>query len=192
MTPVFRIRSLTFAAILLTILMSVLAIAPSGPQSWISVSAQAAPKTADGDRFFLKIDGVDGEATETGHAGDIAARSFTWSESRIADSSSRVQTKDFQITMAFDKSSPLLMRKTAVRERIANAALVARNTLGQDYLKWTLTDVILTSFQVDGTTGHGKPIVTFAMSVGKMDVEYRPQLYNGGLGPAVKAGWEAK
>lgn len=164
----------------------------AGSSSWTMVSAQTAPKIAPGDHFFLSMDGVAGEATETGHSGDLAVRSFAWGESRTTDSSSRVQTRDFQITMALDKSSPILMRKTAVRERIAKATLVARNPLGQDYLKWTLTDVILTSFQVDGAAGQGKPVVTFAMNAGKMDVEYRPQLYNGGLGQAVKAGWEAK
>lgn len=187
-----QIRSLTFAAILLAALMGVFLVTPSREQSWIRVSAQTAPKIPLGDRLFLKIDGVEGETTETGHGGDLMLRSFAWSESRMTDSSSRVQTKDFQITMALDKSSPVLMRKTAVRERIAKATLVARNPLGQDYLKWTLTDVILTSFQMDGAVGQGKPLVTFAMNAGKMDVEYRPQLYNGGLGPAVKAGWEAK
>jgi len=188
---VLRIRSLTSAAILLTLLMGVFLIAPSGPESWTSVSAQAAPRTAPGDRFYVNIDGVEGESTEAGHVGDLVVRSFTWSESRT-DVSSKVQTKDFQTVMAFDKSSPLLMRKTAVRDRLAKATLTARNPLGQDYLKWTLADVILTSFQVDGTAGQGKPLVTFTMNVGTMNVEYRPQLNNGGLGPAVKAGWEAR
>lgn len=180
------------AAILLSMLMVVFLASVAGEHSWTPASAQTAPKTAPGDHFFLSVDGVAGEATETGHSGDLAVRSFAWGESRTTDSSSRVQTRDFQITMALDKSSPLLMRKAAVRERIAKATLVARNPLRQDYLRWTLTDVILTSFQVDGTAGQGKPVVTFAMNIGKMDVEYRPQLYNGGLGPAVKAGWEAR
>ena len=43
----------------------------------------------------------------------------------------------------------------------------------------------------DGTAGQGKPIVSLDMAVNKIDVEYRPQLYSGGLGPAVKGGWQA-
>ncbi|NOS68230.1 MAG: type VI secretion system tube protein Hcp [Candidatus Peribacteraceae bacterium] len=186
-----RIRSIVPAALLLFMTAGVLMMVPAD-SSWQHVSAQAAPKTAPGDRFFLKIDGVSGEATESDHVGDLALRSFVWSESRTTDSSSKVQTKDFRAVMALDASSPLLMRKTAVRERIAKATLAVRNSLGQDYLKWTMTDVILTSFQVEGTSGQGKPVATFDMNVGKMDLEYRPQLYNGGLGPAVKTGWEAR
>ena len=187
-----RIRSLLPATLLLILTAGVLLIAPAGSSTWTSVSAQAAPKAAPGDRFYLKIDGVQGESTETDHVGDLMVRSFTWRESRTTDSSSKVQTKDFQVTMAFDTSSPHLAHKTAVRDRIAKAVLYARTPLGQDYLKWTMTEVILTSFQVDGTAGQGKPLVTFAMNVGKMDVEDRAQLNNRGLSPAVKDGWATK
>ena len=159
--------------------------------SWEHVSAQTAPRTAPGDRFFLKIDGLAGEVTEADHVGELALRSFTWSASRT-DTSTKVQTKDFHSVMAFDAASPLLMRKTAIRERIAKAVLTVRNPLGQDYLKWTMSDVILTSVQMEGTAGQGKPLVTFDMNVAKIDVEYRPQFTNGGLGPSAKTGWEAR
>ena len=186
-----RFRSIVPAALLLLFIAGMFAVAPAASPAWLRVSAQSAPKAAPGDRFFLKIDGIVGEVTEADHVGDLALRSFTWSAFRT-DTSAKVQTKDFHAVMAFDTASPLLMRKTAIRERIAKAVLTARNPLGQDYLKWTMTDVILTSVQLDGTAGQGKPLVTFDMNVAKIDVEYRPQFTNGGLGPAAKTGWETR
>ena len=186
-----RIRLIAPAAILSALLAGFLLFSPRDAGEWATASAQGA-SPSPGSQFFLKIDGVDGEATETDHGGELALRSFSWSETKNLDTSSRVQTKDFHASMAFEKSSPVLMRKTAVRERIAKAVLTARNGNGQDYLKWTMTDVILTGFQVEGTWGTGRPTASFDMNVGKMDLEYRPQLYNGGLGPATKTGWEAK
>ena len=181
-----RIRFIVPSVLLLTLLAGFLMLPQRDSGAWIA--AAQGVTAAPGSQFFLKIDGVEGEAT----GGELALRSFTWSQTKSLDTSSRVQTKDFHAVMAFDKSSPLLMRKTAVRERIAKAVLTARNASGQDYLKWTMTDVILTGFQVEGTSGPGKPMASFDMNVAKMDLEYRPQLYNGGLGPAVKTGWEAK
>lgn len=190
MLSVLRIRALLPAALLLMMTAGVLLIVPE-ETPWQHVSAEAPPKTAPGDRFFLKLDGIEGEATETGHNGELALRSFSWSQTRT-DVSVKVQAKDFHAVMAFDTSSPALLRKNAVRERSAKAVLFVRNAIGQDYLKWTMSDVIVAMVQVEGTAGAGKPLVTFDLNVGKIDLEYRPQLYNGGLGPAVKAGWEAR
>ena len=188
-----RIRSLLPASVLLVTAAAVIFVAPVGSSSsWTAVSAQAAPKTALGDRLFLKLDGIDGEATETDHSGELAVQSFSWSESRTADTSVRPQVKDFHIVMRADKAAPILMKKSATRGIIGKAVLSVRNSLGQDYMKWTIGDAYVSSFQIEETTGQTKPQVTFDLAVSRIDVEYRPQLFTGGLGPAVKAGWDAK
>ena len=171
---------------------AVLFMAPAGPAAWTHADAQTLPKPSGGDRIFLKIDGVEGEATESDHVGDLNVRSFNWGESRAIDSSAKAQIKDFHVVTALDKASPLLMRKTAVRDRISKAVLTIRNSLGQDYTKWTLGDIVVTGLQIEGTAGQGKPEVSFDLNFSKIDAEYRAQLYNGGLSPAVKASWDAK
>ena len=188
----FRFRSIISACLFLAITVGVVMMSPVSAPSWTHVLAETAPRPVQGDRLFLKIDGVDGEATETDHVGDLAVQSFAWSESRSTDSSAKAQIKDFHIVTALDKSSPLLMRKSVARERIAKVTLTVRNSVGQDYSKWTLGDVFVTSFAIEDTWGQSKPKVTFDLNFGKIDAEYRPQLYTGGLGPAVKAGWDAK
>ncbi len=187
-----RFSSSLFASLLITATIGLLVTAPAGSPSWTNVSAQNAPRPAAGDRLFLKIDGVEGEAAEADHAGDVVLQSFNWSQTRGTDSSSKVQMKEFRVTMWADKAMPILMRKTAARERIAKVTLAVRNQLGQDYVKWTLSDAFITAFSIEDTAGNPRPKVTLDFTSPKIDVEYRAQLNTGGLGPAVKAGWDAR
>ncbi len=144
-----------------------------------------------GDRLFLKLEGIEGEVTETGHTGELALRSFSLALDRPSDSS-KAHLTSFHVVMGADKATPLLMRKTVTREQISKVVLVMRNALGQDYMKWTLTDTIVTAFKVNGNAGQIKPELSFDLESNKVDVEYRPQLYSGGLGPAVKGAWDGK
>ena len=100
--------------------------------------------------------------------------------------------KEFHVVMHADKAAPVLMRKAAARETISKAVLSIRNSLGQDYMKWTVGNAFVTSFQIEEAAGQSKPLVTFDLTFNRIDVEYRAQLYNGGLSPAVKSGWDAK
>ncbi len=150
--------------------------------------AQAPVRSTMSDRIYLHLDGVDGEVTETDHTGDLAPVSFSWGATALPQTG----FKDLHIVMRADKAFPVLMRKAAMKDRIANAQLVMRNPLGQDYMKWALKDLSISAFQIDATAGQGKPVVTFDLRIGRIDVEYRSQLYNGGLSPAVKSGWDAK
>lgn len=184
-------RWMAIVALVLTIAGTFLT-GPVSPFAWTPVSAQTAPRPSVSDRIFLKIDGIEGESTENDHAGDLQVQSFSWGISRSTDTSAPATVKDMHIVMAMDKASPLLLRKAGIGERIAKATLNVRNSLGQDYTKWTMSDIVLTGFQAEGTIGHGKPMISFDMHVNKVDIEYRPQLYSGGLGPAVRGGWEAK
>lgn len=190
-TFVHRSLSSVFAALLVVITAAVLVMVPMAPSSWTSVSAQTVPRIVPGDRLFLKLEGIDGEVTETGHTGELALRTFSLALDRPSDSS-KAQMTSFHVTMGADKASPLLMRKTVTRELVPKVVLVMRNALGQDYMKWTLANAVVTSFKVNGTAGEIKPELSFDLQSSKIDVEYRPQLNSGGLGPAVKGAWDGK
>ncbi len=158
-----------------------------GARSGGSAIAQTAPRPA-GDRIFLKLEGIDGEVMETDHLGELSLQSFSWGIS----GSSAPGMKDLHVVMKADKAFPAVMRKAATGERIARAWLSMRNPIGQDYLKWSFGDLVVTSFQMDGAAGQGKPLVSFDLKFSKADVEYRAQLNNGGLGPAAKTSVENK
>ena len=180
------------AALLLSVVAGVLLVAPQSPYGWTAASAQSIVRPAGSDRIYLGLDGVSGEATDGDHVGELVLQSFTWSESHATDTSSRVQFKDIHVIMGMDKAAPWLLQKAGSAQRIAKATLTLRNSLGQDYARFALGDITLTGFQIEATAGQARSKVSFDMNIGRIDMEYRPQLYSGGLGPATKGGWDRK
>lgn len=187
-----RFPLLMITTLVLGIAAGVFLASPTDSPSWIHVSAQAAGLPTPSDRILLKIDNVLGEVTDPDHTADLSIKTFSWGETRDTSLSQKAVLKPFRFTMNVDRAAPLLMKMAAARDPIAYAVLTVRNSLGQDYMKWTISNVFVTSFQIDETAGQGKPTVTFDLAFGKVDVEYRPQLQNGGLGAAVKGGWDTK
>jgi type VI secretion system secreted protein Hcp len=149
--------------------------------------------------YFLKIDGVEGESTDERHKGEIEILSFSWGETQTGTMSrgggggaGKVSMQDFHFTMAMNKASPSLFLKCATGEHIKQAVLTARKAGGdqQEYLKVTLTDVLITSYQ---TSGSGdQPIDSFSLNFAKIEFEYKPQKPDGSLDAPVKAGYDLK
>jgi type VI secretion system secreted protein Hcp len=156
----------------------------------LSASTTAeAQKTGDsGHRFFLKIDGVDGEAIDADHVGDIAVQSFSWEQTRPGDTSSTVQRSPIHIVLPLDKSSAALLKKIGMRERTGKAVLTARDG-SVDYAKWTLSDVIVSSYAIQGTWGLGRPMISVDLLFSKVDTEYRQKLSNGGYSAPIRGYW---
>lgn len=149
--------------------------------------------------YFLKIDGVEGESTDGRHGGEIEILSFSWGETNAGTwtrgaggGAGKVSMQDFHFTMAMNKASPSLFLKCATGEHIKQAVLMARKAGGdqQDYLKVTLTDVIITSYQTGGS--GDVPVDSFSLNFAKIEFEYKPQKADGTLDAPVKAGYDLK
>lgn len=177
-------RKFLFLSPLVLIVAAVLAMIPS----MTAPTADAQKAVGTDEKFFLKVDGVDGEAVEGDHVGEIMLHSFDWDQTRPWDTSSKVQIEPFHVVIPFDKSIPVLLKKMGSRERIGKVVLTAR-TGTQDYLKFTLSDVIITGYQMEGTWGVSRPLVGLNLVFTKVDSEYKYRLPNGSLGPTVKGGW---
>lgn len=186
---VLRLPSAALATLLLTLSAGLFSLVPGPSLSWQHVSAENIPKFAPSDRLLLKLDGIDGEVTDADHKNELALKSFTWTQTHPDDSSSAVSLKPFHFVMHTDRSMPLIVRKEALHEAIAKAVLTVRSSIGQDYMKWTLTNAHVTAFQITEAVGQVKAEVSFDLTFDRVDIEYRAQLYNGGLGTAVKGGW---
>ena len=154
---------------------------------------------------FLKIDGIAGEATDSKHQGEIQLDSFNWGARQGATTThgggsgaGRVAIQDFEFTKQVDKASPLLLLNCANGKHIPKAVMVARAAGGeqQEYLKYTFSDVMITSVQfladdrVNGPVPKPQDRVKFTFS--KCEIEYKEQKPDGTLGGAVKAGWDLK
>lgn len=149
--------------------------------------------------FFLKIDGVQGESTDDKHKNEIDVLSWSWGESNAGSfgsggggGSGKVQMQDLHFTMKVNKASPVLMVSCATGKHIAKAELVARKAGGsqEEYLKITLADVMVTSYQTGGSGSDTLPVDQMALGYTRIEMEYKPQDEKGKMGSPVKAGWD--
>lgn len=156
--------------------------------------------------YFLKIEGVDGESTDDSHRGEIEINSFSWgaSQAGIEQMSfagagggrgvGKVSVHDISITKSVDKATPVLMLSSAVGTHYPRVVLSVRKAGGdqqQEYFKVTLTDVMVSSYQLGGSQGT-VPTDNFSLNFSKIEFEYRPQSADGSLGAPVKAGYDVK
>jgi type VI secretion system secreted protein Hcp len=108
-----------------------------------------------------------------------------------------VSLRDFHFTMMINKASPKLMLACATGEHLKKAVLVCRKAGKdqQEFLKVTLTDCLVSSYQTGtGNSANGSviPFEHITLNFAKIEKEYREQKADGSLGGAVKAGYDVK
>jgi type VI secretion system secreted protein Hcp len=152
--------------------------------------------------YFLKIDGIDGESSKNKHENEIELESWSWGESQSGTAAhgggggaGKVAMQDFHFVMKVSKASPKLMLACATGEHIKKAVLTARKAgkEQQEYLKVTLSDLLVSSYQTGGS-GHGDVVPTDQVSLNfsKIEVVYKEQKADGSLGGATPAGFDLK
>ena len=152
--------------------------------------------------YFLKIDGIEGESTDTKHAKEIDVDAWTWGESQTGSGApgggggaGKVSMQDFSFTMKFNKASPKLMLACATGKHIKTARLAARKAgqAQQDYLTFTFSDVLVSSFQTGGTEASGLlPVDHVSLRFAKIEVEYKAQKPDGTLAVAAQFKYDLK
>ncbi len=152
--------------------------------------------------YFLKIDGIEGESLDSKHGKEIDLESWSWGESQSGThagggggGAGKVSMQDFHFVMKVNKASPKLLLACANGEHIKSAILTCRKAgkEQQEFLKITLSDLLVSSFQTGGS-GGGDIIPTdqISLNYSKIEYEYKAQKPDGTLDGAVKAGWDLK
>ena len=152
--------------------------------------------------YFLKIDGIDGESQDATHKGHIQVESFSWAASQTGThaqggggGAGKVKMQDFHFVMKHCKASPKLMLACAEGEHIKKAVLTCRKAGGkqQDYLKFTMSDLLVSSYQTDGrASGDEIPMDQVTLNYSKIEFEYKDQKADGTLGGTIKTGYDVK
>jgi type VI secretion system secreted protein Hcp len=149
--------------------------------------------------YFLKIDGIDGESQDDKHKGEIEVLSWSWGESQAGQvahggggGAGKVSMQDLHFTMRTSKASPKLFLHCATGKHIPQATLTARKAGDRplEYLKYKLTDVLVSSYQI--SSGGDNPSDEVSLNFTRLEVEYRTQNPDGSLGSPVSAGWDLK
>jgi type VI secretion system secreted protein Hcp len=151
--------------------------------------------------YFLKIEGVDGESTDSKHKNEIEVMSWSWGETNagsesvgLGGGSGKVQMQDFHFTMKTTKASPKLFLACASGQHIKKAVLTCRKAgkEQQEYLTITFTECLVSSYQIGGSGGDVIPVEQCSLNFGQINIEYKEQKADGTLGGAVPAGWSVK
>jgi type VI secretion system secreted protein Hcp len=146
--------------------------------------------------YFLKIDGIAGESQDPRHPGEIELESFSWGEAHLATAgatgASRPAIQDFHVTKHIDKASPLLMLAVASGQHFKSAVLTAQRPgkEPQDYLTFTLSDLMISSYQIEAPAEQPGPADQVSFSFGQIEMTYRPQRPDGTLDAPVTGGWD--
>ncbi len=151
--------------------------------------------------YFLKIDGIDGESTDSKHKNSIDVQSWSWGETQVGAHASgggggagKVSMQDFHFVMQVNKASPKLFLACATGEHIKKAELLCRKAgkEQQEYLKITMSDLLVSSYQTGGSSGDVIPVDQISLNFAKIEWEYKEQKVDGTLGAAAKAGYDVK
>ena len=150
--------------------------------------------------YFLKLDGISGESTDTRHKGEIDVLGFSWGMSRAGSSGSgggggagKAIFEDLLVVARTSKASPKLWQACATGQHVKTAVLACRKA-GQaqsEFLTIKLTDVTITSYEIDGSDEE-LPLDQLALGFAKVETEFVSTDPKGKPQPAVTAGWDLK
>ena len=150
--------------------------------------------------YFLKVDGIPGESADAKHKGEIDVLAFSWGVSSAKGASSgggsgagKAVFDDLLVLANTSKASPLLWLGCASGQHFKTAVLTGRRAAKApvEFLKITLTDVTITSYELDGSD-EGQPTDQIGLACAKIVTEYTPFDATGKAQPPVKAGWDMK
>jgi type VI secretion system secreted protein Hcp len=151
--------------------------------------------------YYLKIDGIEGEATDDKHKNEIDIESWSWGETQSGTAghgggggAGKVSMQDFHFVMRVNKATPKLMLACATGQHIKKADLTCRKAGGdqQEYMKITMSDLLVSSYQTGGSAGDVVPTDQISMNFSKIEFEYKPQKPDGTLDAPVKTGYDVK
>jgi type VI secretion system secreted protein Hcp len=150
--------------------------------------------------YFLRVDGIPGESADAKHKGEIEVLSWSWGETQETGSPSsggaagRVDMSDLTVVARVSKASPHLLLACASSKHFKSAVLTGRKAgKGQlDYLTFSLSDILVSSYQTGGSASVELPMDSISLSFAKIQVEYKEQKADGSPGESVKVGWDRK
>jgi type VI secretion system secreted protein Hcp len=152
--------------------------------------------------WFLKLDGIDGESTDSKHSKEIEvlAYSHAISQSGTFDSGTgggttgRAGWHPFVFVAKTSKASPKLALACATGQHIGTATLVCRKA-GKDPQEFNQVQMknvtVYTYKQSDlGDTTPPTPLDVFALAFSQIQWQYKPQKPDGSLDSPVTAGYD--
>lgn len=140
--------------------------------------------------IFLKIndDNVKGESQDKTHKQDIDVLAWSFGMSNSSSThtgggggAGKVNVQDISLTKYVDSASPALMLACCNGQHFPSALLTVRK-MGKtplEYIKITMTEVIVTSVSTGGSGGEDKLTENISLNFAKVQMDYVPQKSDG-------------
>jgi type VI secretion system secreted protein Hcp len=145
---------------------------------------------------YVKLSGIDGEATHKDHKNEIEVLSWSWDEVNSAATAGGGSGKgkaipgNFHFTHLYDKSSPVLAKNCAGGKHLDSVVFTCRKS-GDGSLAFmtiTLKEALVISVQPSASSG-ADIVEAVAMSYKSIEFAYKAQDAKGAMGGEVKFLW---
>ena len=170
--------------------------------------------TASPLEIVLKLDGIEGESTAEGHAGETVVLSYqqaidlqTGPVGGGGGGSGKASFAGVRFRKPVDKGSVLLLLACASGLHVKDARFTFRRASSLDFYSVTLEDVLVAHIAQQAGTGEQYPLSFEALTAGADSAglleevtlefarilwEYQPIDPDGTPGPPVRSGWDLK
>lgn len=151
--------------------------------------------------MFMKVEGASGESKDSNHTGWTDIDSFTWGAIQPHSMGSgggagvgKVAFQDLNVVAKIDKCYPAVLKHCATGKHLGEVQLSLCKAGGSqiEYGKITLTDVLVTSVTVSGTSSGESTVVNYSFQAAKVKTQYWEQTNSGGKGAESQMGFDIK
>jgi type VI secretion system secreted protein Hcp len=152
--------------------------------------------------YYLQLDGIRGESSDSKHAGWIECTSVNWSihqpKSATASTSGghtaeRAELTEISISKLIDLASPMLAQLCACGKTIPKAKLEMQRADGQGepikYFEVELENVLI-AHVAPNFSGGGQPVENLGLKFSKVRWRYTQQKISGGSSGNTAGGWD--
>jgi type VI secretion system secreted protein Hcp len=149
--------------------------------------------------MFLKLEGVEGEAQDKEHRGEIDVLAWSWGASQSGTThmgagggGGKVNIQDLSFTKYIDSSTHTLLQRTFDGKHIPEGTLSVRKAGGTplDYVIIKMTDIMVTSVSTGGSGGEDRLTENVTLNFSKVEIDYVPQKADGTGEAPKQAGWD--
>jgi len=150
--------------------------------------------------YFLKLDGIKGEALASKHKDEIELHSFSWGASNPTTvhgsglSAGKVAIHDFTVSKPVDKASAKLLEMCCSGKHIKDGYLYCAKSTGDkhpgDYLTIKFEQVHVAGWSTGGSHGDAIGVESVTFAFGKFELDYKIQDDKGNLTAAGNAKYD--
>lgn len=148
--------------------------------------------------MFLKIEGVEGEARDKTHKGEIDVLAWSWGMSQSGTAGmggggggGKVDVQNMSLTKYIDLSTEKLWLSCANGTHFDSATLTMRKAGGEavEYIVYTMEQVMITSTSTGGSGGEDRITENVTLDFAKFEMEYKSQNEKGKEDKKKKFAW---